>query len=197
MSIILDALRKSEHQRQRNASPDLAGHRVKQKSTGRTPWLAIILVLLVLNAVLVATLWLRPAEQPKTTATATQTRPAPYREARRPVEQPSPSAAVIPPSTVAQATPPAPATTAAAPPPSADKSLPSLETLQLEGVISLPPMRMDLHVYDPAPAERFVFINMKKHTEGSTLQEGPVVEEITPEGVILTANGRRFIMSKN
>ena len=48
-----------------------------------------------------------------------------------------------------------------------------METLQLKGVITLPPMRIDLHVYSEVPAERFVFVNMKKQTEGSQLPEGP------------------------
>jgi len=53
-------------------------------------------------------------------------------------------------------------------------------------------LRLDVHVYSKRPQERFVLINMQKYTEGERLQEGPVVDEITPEGVILSFHSRRF-----
>ena len=49
MSIILDALRKSEHQRQRNATPGIADHVVKPTGSKRAPWLTAIFVLLALT----------------------------------------------------------------------------------------------------------------------------------------------------
>lgn len=53
-------------------------------------------------------------------------------------------------------------------------------------------LRLDVHVYSKQPQERFVLVNMQKYNEGERLQEGPVVDEITPEGVILSFRGQRF-----
>ena len=198
MSIILDALRKSEHQRQRNATPGIADHVVKPAGSKRAPWLTAIFILLALNGVFLTVLWLQQDAQPPAGGTP-QVRQAPVRENTRPAANNS--------ATAEQQLIPAPAANAAAaatvrapkttPGPSSNEQLPSMETLQLKGVITLPPMRIDLHVYSEVPAERFVFVNMKKQTEGSQLPEGPTVETITPEGVTLFWQGQRFVMSKN
>jgi len=199
MSIILDALRKSEHQRQRNATPGLAGHAVKPSGGKRTPWLIIVSALVLLN-VLLGILWLTagPGTTVATTASASQARPAPNRESTRQATVQPPGKPAGQQTTIArQAVVPAPV---AAPMPalaSSDELIPSIETLQLQGLMSLPPMRVDLHVYSTVPAERFVFINMKKQTEGSTLAEGPTVQEITTNGVVMSWQGQRFVVSKN
>lgn len=198
MSIILDALRKSEHQRQRNATPGIADHAVKPGGTKRGPWLTTIFVLLTLNGVLLAVLWLRQDAQPPP-AGAPQLRQAPVRESTRPAANNSANAerqrAPVPTAKAATPAPVrAPKTT---PAPASNDQLPSMESLQLKGIITLAPMRIDLHVYSDVPAERFVFVNMKKQTEGSQLPEGPTVETITPEGVTLFWQGQRFVMSKN
>jgi general secretion pathway protein B len=53
-------------------------------------------------------------------------------------------------------------------------------------------LRLDVHVYSEQPQERFVLINMMKYGEGDQLQEGPVVDAITTDGVILSFHGQRF-----
>jgi general secretion pathway protein B len=53
-------------------------------------------------------------------------------------------------------------------------------------------LRLDVHVYSKLPEERFVLINMQRYREGEQLQEGPVVDEITPSEVILSFRGQRF-----
>ncbi|HFD80973.1 MAG TPA: hypothetical protein ENK05_11375 [Gammaproteobacteria bacterium] len=53
-------------------------------------------------------------------------------------------------------------------------------------------LRLDVHVYSDQPQERFVLINLQKYREGERLQEGPRLDEITPEGVILSFHGQRF-----
>ena len=57
-------------------------------------------------------------------------------------------------------------------------------------------MHIDLHVYSANPQERFVFVNKRKYREGETLQEGPHVETITRDGVVLSQHGRRFILPR-
>ena len=196
MSIILDALRKSEHQCQPNATPGLAYHALKATNGKRTSWLIIVVILVLLNILLVV-LWLN-ADAEKTVVArtpATQIRPAPTRENTRQASIPVPARPAGQQTTIAgQAAVQAPVS---APAEFSSDRIPSIESLQVQGIISLPPMRVDLHVYSEVPAERFVFINMKKQTEGSTLAEGPTVQEITTDGVVLSWQGQRFIMSKN
>ena len=55
-------------------------------------------------------------------------------------------------------------------------------------------LHLDVHVYSETPQERFVLINMRNYHEGERLQEGPVVDAITPGGVILSFRGQRFRM---
>jgi general secretion pathway protein B len=57
-------------------------------------------------------------------------------------------------------------------------------------------MHLDVHVYATKAAERFVYINMRKYHEGATLQEGPTVERIRRDGVVLSYRGLRFILPR-
>jgi general secretion pathway protein B len=72
--------------------------------------------------------------------------------------------------------------------------LPTIDDVALQG--GVPEMHIDLHVYADNPQERFVFVNKRKYREGETLQEGPRVEEITRNGVVLSQHGRRFILPR-
>jgi general secretion pathway protein B len=100
--------------------------------------------------------------------------------------------------------PPAPPEAETAPPPGGAstshiqrEAMPSAEQLIATGALSGAPMHLDIHVYSSNPAERFVFINMRKYTEGTELPEGPRLEEITPEGAIFTINGQRFALARD
>ncbi|GBF30294.1 hypothetical protein MnTg04_00232 [bacterium MnTg04] len=75
--------------------------------------------------------------------------------------------------------------------------LPAMQELQLRGLIALPDLHLDVHVYSATDGERFVFVNMKKYREGERLREGPLLESITPQGIILRHNGRRFILNQD
>jgi general secretion pathway protein B len=57
-------------------------------------------------------------------------------------------------------------------------------------------LRLDVHVYDPSPKRRFVLINMTKYREGEQLADGPLLETITPTGVVLAYQGERFRMER-
>jgi general secretion pathway protein B len=73
-------------------------------------------------------------------------------------------------------------------------ALPTIDEIGLQG--GVPELHIDLHVYAESPQGRFVFINKRKYREGETLQEGPRVEEITRNGVVLNQHGRRFILPR-
>ncbi len=75
--------------------------------------------------------------------------------------------------------------------------LPAMQELQLRGLIAIPDLHLDVHVYSATDGERFVFVNMKKYREGERLREGPLLESITPQGIILRHNGRRFILNQD
>ena len=53
-------------------------------------------------------------------------------------------------------------------------------------------LKVNVHVYSKNPEGRFVFMNMKIYREGDRLLEGPQLEEITQDGVVLSFRGERF-----
>jgi general secretion pathway protein B len=75
------------------------------------------------------------------------------------------------------------------------ESLPTADEVSARG--GLAPLHLDLHVYDNQPARRFIFVNSHKYREGDTLQEGPVIEKITPDGAVLSYQGSRFKLASN
>jgi general secretion pathway protein B len=60
----------------------------------------------------------------------------------------------------------------------------------------IPPLRLDLHVFAVRAQDRFVMINMHKVHEGDTLPEGVHVDNITPDGAVLSYNGSRFLLPR-
>jgi general secretion pathway protein B len=74
--------------------------------------------------------------------------------------------------------------------------LPSISELNLTGADALPDLHLDVHVYASKPAERFVYINMRKYREGNTLAEGPTLERIRRDGVVLDYHGLRFVLPR-
>jgi general secretion pathway protein B len=81
------------------------------------------------------------------------------------------------------------------PQPAQDEVLPTPMDLAASGT-SLPDLHLDIHVYSAKPAERFVFVNMRKYTEGQALKEGPTLERITSEGAILNHHGLRYLLPR-
>ena len=74
-----------------------------------------------------------------------------------------------------------------------DENLPGDEDLRATGV-TLPELRLNLHVYDATPANRFVLLNSSRLGEGQESPDGVRVERIGPDSVILSWHGRRFRM---
>lgn len=258
MSFILDALKKSENERQRTIGPSLADAPVR-RHRGERPWWAFAVAgLLVVNlGVLVIVLTrdddgaqARPAVvQPSATAPAavppTAVPPAATAPASAPRQAPATSPAVrslaeeagaypdpwpeygddtfdapVNPHLAGAANVPAGPSIvrpidapAVAPLPSqptfesrpmagnqvgnqaSNEMLPTAGAL-IAGGTSLPDLHLDIHVYSSNPAERFVFVNMRKYQEGQTLAEGPTIERITPEGAILNQQGLRYLQPR-
>ncbi len=216
MSFILDALKKSETERQEQATAEFATV-PRASGEAQTPrWMWVLIGLLVVNVVVVALLMLRPDRAP---AVARQEAPGPApvmarsetvarqapsfaerldaTEVERPSRQPAPSARTTP---VEAAEPSQPAPRAAPPvvaPSSSNlQSLPTLNEVRLNNGLNLPDLNLDIHVFSSTPADRFVFVNMTKLREGDVLDSGPTVREITPDGVILSYQGQQFTLPR-
>jgi general secretion pathway protein B len=77
-----------------------------------------------------------------------------------------------------------------------EEVLPTINEISLTGAQALPELHLDVHVYATRSAERFVYVNMRKYHEGATLQEGPTVERIRRDGVILNYHALRFLLPR-
>jgi general secretion pathway protein B len=84
----------------------------------------------------------------------------------------------------------------ASPASAVSESYESFSDLQARGILSLPELHLDIHVFSGEPADRFVFINMTKYRENAKLSEGPVVKQITAEGVVLGYQGTDFLLPR-
>lgn len=214
MSFILDALRKSDAERQRAVAPGLADVRYAIRRSRRNIWLPILVVVLAANVVFMGVQWFGrggkgPATPPElavsspsasgqpVAAPTSAIEPAPATDIRplareaefgEPPLEPSVDSEFV--AAPAPATPPKPSRILAS------DDLPTAEQLIGSGSLDIPILNLDLHVYSAKAADRFVVINTRKYKEGGRLTEGPTVESITRDGVILANQGRRFTLSR-
>ena len=56
--------------------------------------------------------------------------------------------------------------------------------------------RLDLHAYSEEPQNRFILVNLQKYREGERLESGLVLEEILPDGMVMSYQGERFLVDK-
>ena len=226
MSFILDALRKSEHERQRHSGPTLSTAPAAA-SSARAPWIFLSLgFLLALNLLGLVAFWMwRDSEAPAPSdAPSHETATAPLRETPTPsgppaarvirpltdesipaaAESPQPAAPAAPPEELlpqpaagSPVLPSSPAQPPSAPRPSVEPAgVPTIDQLDATATAGLPVLNLDLHVYVADPAKRFVFINGTRYGEGATLKEGPTVERITRDGAVLNHRGVRFLLER-
>lgn len=59
-----------------------------------------------------------------------------------------------------------------------------------------PKLRLDALVYSDVAIERMVFINGHKYVEGQHVDDRIVVERITPDGAMISADGQRFLLKQ-
>lgn len=212
MSFILDALKKSETERQQQTGAEFSNVPSSSVEQPSMKWLWILIGLLVVNVAVLFGILLRPdAPSPAPAETLTppvETTPEQaaaaepsfaeqVAEARERQAERTATAAVsledAPPDPAVAAAPPSAPTGAASRP---GRRVQTIDEVRLNGSLQVPDLHLDIHVYSDVPGERFVFINMVKHREGSRLDEGPVVNEITPGGVILDYRGTSFLLSR-
>lgn len=210
MSFIFDALKKSEADRLNKDTPGFSNVPDKAQEKSASHWIWIVVVLIVVNVSVLTLMFMKPDRVPDAA----------------PVSPPTEAAVVAPQlaavsNTATRRTASLPAESAASATPVAEpleesmqespqtassnrpgrsfevtESFASFNELRVQGVLNLPDLHLDIHVYSNQPEERFVFINMSKYTASSTLAEGPVVAEITPDGVILDYRGTAFLLPR-
>jgi general secretion pathway protein B len=202
MSFILDALKKSEAERQRRAGPALLEMRVVRPQRRLPTWVWVGgAILLLVN--LLGVLWL--AMRPATNASATQPSPAvqtsaaqPYVIAATPTPTPAlkSNAAAEAPYVVAGDDTAIDSAADLAPAIGDDSAAPASRLRRYSDMASeLPALRLDFHVYSPTVAARYAFINMHKVREGETTAEGMRVIAITRDGVELSYRNTDFLLS--
>ena len=188
MSLILDALKKSETERQEQGTAEFSAVPASSDNPNPARWLWMLAALLAVNFAVLIFILLRPDSEPAETVAVKETA-AEGQDAKPGFEQQI--AAAIddrPAATVA--------TTIAPPQPARTSALPTIDQLRLNGTLQIRELHLDIHVFSDDPADRFVFINMVKHREQSRIAAGPVVKEITPDGVILEYQGRAFLLPR-
>ena len=212
MSFILDALKKAESERGRAAGPVLVDVRIAPPRRQLPAWAWVLGAVLLANLGVLAWLMLRTPVAPAN-AVAAANPPGPAGSNPTPTTPSDPAGAALSATGAAVSTslPPSPLPPPTLPPGGATTfpsqamapsqpalatniaNLPTLRDLQGRG-ISLPPLLLNLHVYDDAAAQRYVMLNGLRLAEGEFTPDGIKVETITEGGVVLEARGQRFLL---
>jgi general secretion pathway protein B len=227
MSFILDALKKSEMERQRQTVPGLMDTRVSQRRARLPVWAIALCVLLGVNLLVLSfVLWrknpaaARPSPPPEVTSAHNAAAPPAATEHFSPLDATPVYAPEIPVATggaSAASQPPAiregagerlgnaavhpvhhsdPVLNDSDAQDDNQEVLPTISEISLTGAQTLPELHLDVHVYATRAADRFVYINMRKYHQGATLQDGPTIERIRRDGVVLNYQGMRFLLPR-
>jgi general secretion pathway protein B len=213
MSYILEALKKSEHERRLGHVPDIS---MLQEPAPRAPqrWQRWLLVALLLNMLILLIVAWRPwartaapiptpvAAQPQSAIPAAAEPEVPSSAMREPAPLPPPVTGmpIQPPPVAADASQPVaslapqsgsePAT--AEPASGLPVDAPRWEDLPADLRGSLPVPRIDVHVFAQDPARRFVLIELRKYHEGERIDGGATIEAIRNDGIVVSYQGQRY-----
>jgi general secretion pathway protein B len=211
MSYILEALQKAERERSLGQVPNLETIHLPAPLPRRGLWLWLILIALLANALVTGAILSLPSINRSIETSAAsgpihgQSQPPESHAALAELSAKSDQDIFVPPAaernpsqthsaglpqspSLENPTGPLRTEALAIPPPQSSGNLPHH---------SLPELNLDVHVYSEVPAERFVLINSARYQEGERLKEGPLLERITPKGVILSYQGQRFSLEVN
>ena len=200
MSFILDALKKSETERQQQTGAEFSAVPSGSGDSQSFKWLWILALLLLVNIVVLVGVLMRPdgaADEKVANGDAppqqAQTTEPSFEEKVAAAKQNQPELTI---ATAAEQEPqPEPVASRSATRSPAARVL-TIDEVRLNGTLQITDLHLDIHVYSDDPGERFVFINMAKHREQSKLEEGPVVVEIRPDGVVLEYQGTTFLLPR-
>lgn len=214
MSYILDALRKSDLQRQHGAAPTLQTTPLYPRASGRPAVWTYGALGATLIAAGIAIGWLHPwqTQQAAPVTEPVAGKPLASEPPQIPVPPPVPAKSVLTPAPPRANTQPrtaspggtAPATAAArsadvrpangARPAGAAPESRVLSMTELPPAIQqeIPPLAISVHAYSSNPADRIVGINNRILREGGNVPPGLIVDEITPDGMVFSYKGYRF-----
>ena len=200
MSFILDALRKSENERQQSAVPGISDVPTVVHDARVPKWVLGIIATLSAGILVLGWAWWQSSGEsnvanvrPSGVLPRTQTIPPANTAgtvrnlAREPDAGTASASQQTTAAPVVQPTPEPDVPTMAIGPP-------TMMELLAAGTV-LPEMTLELHVYSGTPAQRFIRINSASYREGDVLSEGLRVVSITEEGVILDSQGQEFLLS--
>ena len=218
MSYILDALKKSDQQRRRGVAPTLLAPQLTTAVSERrlSKFHVLLAALLITAGIVIGALRPWQSEQPASTQA-----PATVAQAARPpvamtlpesnpppppapaqAQLPMPSVQKMPVQEAAPAALPNPAAVSV-PPPVTRKPELAVATTQEQAVMTMaelplsiqqeiPKMTITVHAYSRATNERLLGINDRMLREGDYLVPGLLLEQVTPDGMIMSYKGYRF-----
>lgn len=209
MSFILDALKKSEKERQREAVPGIGDLPIVIHQTRTSMWVFASVAALGLGVIALVWTWWRTSETGPIIASPAPATPA----AVVPVTPPSAPAVIEPQPartttrSLANEATRMPAATSRPPVTSGAtehlvvQTTPAVITPSAMSILearaagmAVPDLTLELLVFSPEPAQRFVYINGGKYVEGETLTDGPRLVEISTQGAILSYRGQNFLL---
>lgn len=196
MSFILDALRKSENERQQSEVPSISDVPAVVHSTRLSTWAVASIAALSATILLLGWAWWHSTDVGEVAVADGGS--IGLRPDTQAVSRPATSGAVrnLAWEPVAASRPAAssPVTRPVAATPTMVFGPPTMMELIVAGSI-LPELALELHVYSSTASERFVRINSASYREGEVLAEGPRVLSITADGVILDYRDQSFLLS--
>lgn len=196
MSYILDALKKSDQERQQSAGPSLQTVHRPHSNNGGRGWLYVLLVILVLLLLALAGLlaWLvfdignddsekitSPAATMAVREDTAKQLPAPETSTLSKDSNASSLSAAAKPH-VAEDAPPTSTSTVVVP----------FSQLPLAARNAIPAMTFSFHVYSDNPDRRTIIINGRRVKQGAVIDNQLMLNEITPNGVILSWQDYQF-----
>jgi hypothetical protein len=176
MSFILDALRKSESERQRDASARLSRAPLATVRHRVPAWAWLLIALLSVGLIALAVAWWQSMPARPTMAPPTTFEPDP-------VAPPEQAAATSLPATEPEVLPMTP---------------PGLAPISELRVIEpgLPEYRLELIAHNNQdPTQGSAWINGRRYYIGERIGSGPELVEVRPDSVVLAYGGSRFLLT--
>ena len=204
MSLILDALKKSEQSRPQMLESGWLSSGVARQPARVPAWGWALIALLLINVLilLAVVIGAKPAMQntdsppaamsPSVVDTrAVDSEPLSVTARRTRTESSAPARAAANPTAVAKDTARQPAVTRLEP---LSANLPSRDTLLSQGT-AIPAANITLHVFDSQRNSRFILLDSQRLGEGDTSRSGLRVNAITADGVIFGFGNNNFKVS--
>ena len=200
MSYILDALRKSDQQRRRNAAPTLLTLQPSAVVRKRPAYVTygLLAVILIGGGVVIG--WLRPWQPEPATVKPVESKPIESKPVPAAPVASEIASQVKPDNVLPEANSLASGKTA--PPPerrvdiaaadAAGETVVEMEKLPTSIREEVSKITISVHAYSNTPGKRLVGIGRRILHEGDYVQPGLKLEEITPDGMILGYKGYRF-----